>query len=136
MRAGKHGFFVPDTKRMLIDRSLEIPPFLRRSPDGGFEHPNMAIPLVPVAGATGDGYRAVTAPSDVAAAAAMARAAERDRRAAEDLRRATKEEERAREKQHSKEAAEKRKLDKQRKHEIRMAQRKNFLTHFRWEFDK
>lgn len=133
MNDGSSGIFVPDAKRMLVDRSLEIPPFLRRTADGGFEYPGIPVPLAPVAGATGDRYRPVTPDPE---AERMAASAERDRRTAEAIRRATGEEERARTKEHSRAAAQKRKLDKQKKTEITKTQRKTFRQHFTWDFEK
>ena len=35
--------------KLLTDRSMEIPPFLARLPDGKFAHPDMPVPLITVA---------------------------------------------------------------------------------------
>jgi hypothetical protein len=113
--------------KLLTDRTLEIPPFLLRTPDGGFVYPDCAVPITAVVSAS-------AAPDPLAEAIADA-----NRRDAA-VRGALMHAETISAKERSAEQAEARKAKKAAERERlaanKLKQREVFIQHFKWDHEQ
>lgn len=114
----------PSEPLRLEDRSLEIPPFLQRTEDGGFRYPGMPVPLI-------------TAPVTITPMEQVGRNAwetAHDRRMRAKVAREVEEAARATSKEKSEERKAEKSAEKAQLEANKSAQRKVFLESFKWSF--